>query len=190
MSKYQNQLALALSIYLRLYLLLGVIELTLRKVIPDTLSSGSTKATHSSWLEILKRDKFRAREIETLEIRNLGNLTERLSFGFWCRIFVPHNYSKIWLTGLYDAFPELKSAKSRQAYIQICNLFKRASRIRNRVAHFQLNRESSNKPDERVLIELIQLMGASSLLIETQRFIERDSDTTNQSRKTRFTASK
>lgn len=174
MSKYQNQLALALSIYLRLYLLLGVIELTLRKVIPDTLSSGSTKATQSSWLEILKRDKFRAREIETLKIENHRNLTERLSFGFWCRIFVPQNYSKIWLTGLYTAFPHLESDKSRQTYIQICNLFKRASRIRNRVAHFQMDRETSQKRDEKVLVELVQLMGASSFLIEAQRFVERD----------------
>jgi hypothetical protein len=174
MSEYQNQLALALSIYLRLYLLLGVIELTLRKVIPDTLSSGSRKVINLSWLEILKRDKFRAREIETLEIGNLGNLTERLSFGFWCRIFVPQNYGKIWLTGLYAAFPQLESDKSRQTYIQICNLFKRASRIRNRVAHFQMDRETSQKGDERVLIQLIQLMGASSFLIEAQRLIEGD----------------
>lgn len=174
MSKYQNQLALTLSIYLRLYLLLGVIELTLRKVIPDTLSSGSTKPGHLSWVEILKRDKNRSREIETLEIGNLGNLTERLSFGFWCRIFVPQNYVKIWLTGLYEAFPQLESNKSRQTYIQICNLFKRASRIRNRVAHFQMDRETSQKRDEKVLVELVQLMGASSFLIEAQRLVERD----------------
>jgi hypothetical protein len=54
MSKYQNQLALALSIYLRLYLLLGVIELTLREVIPDTLSKGSKRVSESASSFLIK----------------------------------------------------------------------------------------------------------------------------------------
>lgn len=174
MSKYQNQLALALSIYLRLYLLLGVIELTLREVIPATLSKGSKKQSEKTWLDVLMRDKFRAREIAELRIGDFENLTERLSFGFWCRIFVPPNYSQIWLTGLYDAFPNIGSDKSHKRYMQICNHFKKASRIRNRVAHFQVSRIHSNMRDEKVLIELVQLIGASSFLVETQRFIECD----------------
>jgi hypothetical protein len=174
MSKYQNQLALALSMYLRLYLLLGVIELTLREVIPATLSKGSKRESEKNWLDIVKRDKFRAREIAELNVGDLGNLTERLSFGFWCRIFVPANYSQIWLTGLYGAFPNISSDKSHQRYMQICSHFKKASKIRNRVAHFQISRVNSNMRDEKVLIELVQLIGAPSFLIETQRFIERD----------------
>ena len=54
MSKYQNQLVLALSMYLRLYLLLGVIELTLREVIPATLSKGSKKQSEKTWLNLVR----------------------------------------------------------------------------------------------------------------------------------------
>jgi hypothetical protein len=171
MSKYQNQLAVILSMYLRLYLLLGVIELTLREVIPDTLSKGSKRVSEKTWIDILKRDKFRAREITELKVGDLENLTERLSFGFWCRIFVPPNYSQIWLTGLYGAFPSIDSDKSHQRYMQICNHFKRANKIRNRVAHFQVSSFTSIQRDEEVLTELIRLLGASSFLIKAQSSI-------------------
>lgn len=171
MSHYHNQIITTLTIYSRLYLLLGVIELTLREVIPTTLSVSPKEKTGVSWLDILKRDKFRAREIEALEIENFDNIAERLSFGFWCRVFVPHNYSKVWLAGLHDAFPNTDSRKSRHSYLQICNCFKRASRIRNQVAHFQVIRDTSNKRDEAVLNDLIQSLGVSDLLVKTERII-------------------
>jgi len=75
MSKYQNQLALALSIYLRLYLLLGVIELTLREVIPATLSKGSKKQSESASSFLVETQRFiecDTSDIVFIHIQNRG----------------------------------------------------------------------------------------------------------------------
>lgn len=141
--------------YRDLYRLLGVIELTLRERIPITLSSNSRNL---HWTEVVERDPYRAAELNKYRERRENLLTESLPFGFWCRLFIPKNYSNIWRAGLFQAFPGIDNKMSYPEYLTLCRQFKRLSRLRNCVAHYQFRELSHHSKD----LELVN--GVLSLL--------------------------
>lgn len=152
----QHLLEEPLDRYAELYQLLGVIELTLRERIPITLSNNSRNL---DWTHVIGRDPYRAAELNKYQIKRRNLLTETLPFGFWCRLFIPKNYTTIWRAGAFQAFPETDSLMSYSGYLTLCHQFKRLNRLRNCVAHYQFREISHHSKDLELVHDVLALMG-------------------------------
>jgi hypothetical protein len=142
--------------YAELYRLLGVIELTLRERIPATLSSNSKNL---NWVEVVGRDPYRAAELNRFQVKKANPLIEKLPFGFWCRLFVPKNYTKVSRAGLFAVFPQTDTHMGYSGYLALCHQFKRLNRLRNCVAHYQFHESSHHSKDLELIHDVLRLMG-------------------------------
>ena len=135
MEYFNKATAHSLLSYSELYFLLGVIELTLRERIPATLSSDDSG---NSWIEVISRDAYRHHELNQALNRNATNIPDSVPFGFWCRLFTAKNFTRIWGRNLEILFPQRSRNISFSEFKNICNMFKKLSNLRNRVAHYQI----------------------------------------------------
>lgn len=135
MEYFNKETARSLLSYSELYFLLGVIELTLRERIPATLSSNTSG---KSWIEVISLDPYRGDELSQILARNPENIPNSVPFGFWCRLFTAKNFTTVWSRNLEPIFPEFSRKMSFSEFINICNMFKKLSKLRNRVAHYQI----------------------------------------------------
>jgi hypothetical protein len=148
-----------LEIFSEVYLLLGVIELELRKRIPSTLSSINLS---NRWFENFEFDTYPNFLLSNVLKRTNGNpvgIESKLPFGFWVRLFRTKNFEMIWKGRMSEVFPYLPKADSRKTYQSLSRRLYRVHRLRNKIAHYEVIKLQSQSQDIQDLIYLIRVLG-------------------------------
>jgi hypothetical protein len=142
-SFYQLQFAAELNLLSQIYKLLGVIELSLRHVIPSTLSKIFIGNPSAHWFDPFEFDTVLNKEFRRALAQNLGslqNIEESLTFRFWVAILSTEHYEKIWRKHLNLVFPNLPNPSSRGSYRSLRNRLTKAQNLRNTVAHYKISK--------------------------------------------------
>ena len=148
-----------LETFSELHLLLGVIELELRRRIPSTLSSSSN---HFKWFEYFEFDAYPNYQLSNALRRANGNpvgIETKLPFGFWVRLFRVKNFEMIWKGRLIEVFPQLPKPNSQKTYQSLSKRLNRIHKLRNKIAHYELIKLRIQSQDIQDLIFLIKALG-------------------------------
>jgi hypothetical protein len=151
------QFAADLNLLSHIYKLLGVIELSLRQLIPTTLGKIITDKPHAHWFEIFEFDTFLNKEFRRALVQNQGtrqNIEETLTFRFWVAMFSSQYYEKIWQKNLIFVFPNIPNPSSKKSNRSLYNRLAKAQKMRNTVAHYKIS-QLNDLPAERANLEFI-----------------------------------
>jgi len=139
-------LELQLVEYSQLYVLIGMLEDALQRVIPAVLKPYAQKHGLRYWYEglplsdkgenalrvALNRSRMRANANDGL------NAHKYLPLSFWRYLIRSTTYTELWTPALYRAFPNLTSAKEFSTFKILDKKLGTALMIRNYVAHYEL----------------------------------------------------
>ena len=150
-----------LKIYAEIYLLLGNLEIKLRQKLPNALSNFAQARGYSRWFDLLPKTPENQKALKTAIESNsqkILGVEDFLPFSFWTHIFQRELYSVLWTPCLYKEFKGLKDPQSRSSFRDVSKNMRRARRIRNRVAHFNLANAGDHADEISVLSWLINAM--------------------------------
>ena len=148
-----------LEIFSEVYLLLGVIELELRRRIPSNLSSGNLS---NKWFENFEFDTYPNFLLSNALRRANGNpigIESKLPFGFWVRLFRTKNFEMIWKGRMSEVFPQLPKADSQKTYQSLSRRLYRIHKLRNKIAQYEVIKLKGQSQDIQDLIYLIRVLG-------------------------------
>jgi hypothetical protein len=152
--------------YVVLYFMLGLIERELRERCLITLSGFSDEKGYSKWFYVIPATKENIRALRKALKKNgfrFEGLEQHLSFSFWRHLFDGKNFTTLWVPTLHTIFPSLEKAQSHRSFSQVSNHMARANKIRNRVAHYEIQKGSDYESDKAVLMWIIRKMGGVSV---------------------------
>ena len=147
--------------YADIYLLLGIFELGLRRKIPVALSNHAQANGYSEWFDLVTKNNMNRAVIKkALESNSqkISGLEDYLPLSFWSYMFRREFYSVLWTPCLYQVFTGLNNPLSRDSFLMLAQRMRRATRIRNRVAHFNLVNSGNYDEEVDVLRWLINAM--------------------------------
>jgi hypothetical protein len=145
--------------YAEIYRLLGVVELELRRRIPNTLSK---RRPTEPWFEFFQFDTHPNYLLKTALRRNSNQITgieARLPFSFWVRIFRMSNFETLWRDKLVEIFPNLPKPYSLKSYRRISMKLRIVHKLRNKIAHYEPMKIHSKSSEVQDLIFLIHALG-------------------------------
>lgn len=151
--------------YAVLYFMLGLIERELRVRSMITLSSLASEKGYREWIYIVPATKKNIKSMRNAYKKNglrIDGIENHLPFSFWRHLFDGKNYTQLWIPALYLIFPNLENPLHKRSYWQVGNQMAKANRIRNRVAHFDIELDSDYEKEKSTLLWLIQKMGGVS----------------------------
>ena len=151
--------------YAILFFLLGVIETAIRARVVVTLGDVARIQGKKSWIEMIPNEPDRVQIIKKARKLNSGsdeNIELFLPFSFWKNLFKGRYFTSLWSLALYKVFPGLIDPSSKRSFDQVCTRMHRASKIRNRVAHFSFKEAGHFEEERMVLIWIIQKLGLGS----------------------------
>ena len=154
-----------LTCFADIYYLLGTLEIRLRRKLPIALSNLADANGYSQWFDVLPNTKENQRALATAFERNsqtIIGIEDFLPFSFWSHLFQRELYSVLWTPCLYKVFNGLRKPQSKSSFRCVSRNMRRASRIRNRVAHFNLANAGNHEEEVSVLNWLINAMGGPS----------------------------
>jgi len=129
-----------------IYFLIGVFEVELRRKMKITLSVRAEKLGNSQWYEGLPLSKKGAETLEkalkVLERRARfqgEEVEDLLPLSFWRYLLTARNFTQLWIPTLVHLFPALNNPENFGVFQIIDNRMSRLLRLRNRVAHYNLN---------------------------------------------------
>ena len=160
--------------YATLYKLLGVIEITLRRRIPNTLRRLALKQGVAEWYEVIPPAVSREKVIDAIrnEIATQEYEVEfRVPFSFWRYLFSKELYAALWIPALFNVFPNFKNSRNHESYKVIGNALHRAYLIRNRVAHYDFKERETFEIEAGLLIWLIAMLDVQRFLIKSKALI-------------------
>ena len=158
-----------LIFYSTLYKLLGVIELTLRHRIPNTLSVIARKRGFIYWFEVIPESSSRGKVMRNLKQEVEEGLFDPNFFiplSFWRYLFSKDSYTTLWLPALYKIFPNFRNPLSRESFQEISDALHRVNLVRNRVAHYDFKNCQNFEIEAALLLWVIAMLGAQDYLIE------------------------
>jgi len=148
-----------------IYFLIGKLEITLRRKVPVALRSYAVQNNHSQWLDVVPRTSKNQRAIvialESNSQKVVG-LEDYLPLSFWSHLFHRDFYSVLWISCLHKVFVGLSDSKSWGTFMKVSKNMRKATRIRNRVAHFNFINAGDYEEEMATLVWLINGMGESS----------------------------
>lgn len=151
--------------YAILFFLLGVIETAIRARVVVTLSDLADSQGKKSWIDVIPNEPDRVQIIKKARKLNSGTddtIEIFLPFSFWKNLFKGRYFTSLWSLALYRVFPGLTDPLSKRSFDQVCTKMHRASKIRNRVAHFSFKEAGRFEEERMVLIWIIQKLGLTS----------------------------
>ncbi len=167
----------ALKRYGKSYLLLGALELILRKKMTVALSNFTEEKGYTTWREWFEssdtKSPYSLRAINQAKsqgLRDNVSIESQLPLSFWRYLLISKHYSNLWLPTLHLVFPELETPKARNSFHSISEKMGKALDLRNRVAHYNFYRISIIDAEETNLRSIISVMGEE--LVETEAGIE------------------
>ena len=148
-----------------IYFLIGKFEIALRQKLPIALRSYAVENNYSEWLDMVPRTSTNQRALLTALESNsqrVAGLEDYLPFSFWSHLFHRDFYSVLWTSCLHKVFVGLGDSMSWGTFLKVSKGMRRATRIRNRVAHFNLVNAGDHEEEIATLMWLINGMGGTS----------------------------
>ncbi|MCX6439964.1 MAG: hypothetical protein NTZ91_01460 [Actinobacteria bacterium] len=146
------------------YLLIGLLEVTLRREIPVTLSKDN-QGEDVHWYSHLPLNERGQNSLNIALQISRKSPENYLPLSFWRFLLSNKNYGSLWLPSLHRVFPEISSPKRINIFRTIDKNMDTALRLRNNVAHFNLDAlKNMHYSQERVKWLLINLGVESRLL--------------------------
>ena len=157
-----NQIKDYLALYPHLgksYFLIGLLEITLRESIPLTLRNYHHMSREQPWYEgLLLNAKGEAALSSAISIDS-SHPEQYLTLPFWRYLFSSKNYGSLWLPVLHQVFSELKEPKDISTFRIVDKHFDTALRLRNNVAHYNLDIKASIEFSGDKVIWLLRNLG-------------------------------
>ena len=173
-----KSLELQLVDYSQLYVLIGMLENVLQRVIPKVLTIHAERRGFNYWYEGLslsdKGEKALATALD--RTRQRGNESDGLSahkylpLSFWRYLIRSTTYTELWTPSLFGAFPNLVAGKEFASFKILDEKLGTALGIRNRVAHYELGEIHGMKQSARVILWLLTSID-EEMAISAQRWL-------------------
>lgn len=137
---------LILQDYARIYFSVGILELQLRKCIPEVLTVFAMQNRGKTWfddLPLTSKSSIALKAAITLAERRgrIGEVhdpQDYLPLSFWRYLIRSSTYTELWIPSLHQAFPKIKDPKHISTFRTIEADFQLVLRIRNQVAHYEI----------------------------------------------------
>ena len=126
------------------YILIGSLELRLREAIPRVLKGYAYKKGYAEWHDVLRVKGIGEVALEEAKKRLLSRahsgegIENFLPLSFWRYLLSSRQYGALWLPSLYRVFPEVNKPKDIKIFRLIDKNMDTALRLRNSVAHFNM----------------------------------------------------
>ena len=126
------------------YTLIGSLELRLREAIPRVLKGYAHRKGYAEWHHVLNVKGIGDVALEEAKKRLLSRahsgekIEDFLPLSFWRHLLSNRQYGALWLPTLYRVFPEVKKPKDIKVFRLIDKNMDTALRLRNSVAHFNM----------------------------------------------------
>ena len=130
--------------YSQTYILIGQLELILRSRLIQTLSTFSEEKGYAEWHDVLRVKGIGEVALEEAKKRLLSRahsgegIENFLPLSFWRYLLSSRQYGALWLPSLYRVFPEVDKPKDIRVFRLIDKNMDTALRLRNSVAHFNM----------------------------------------------------
>lgn len=124
-----------------IHFFVGILEFKLRIKIPVALSSLSRTSGYPEWFDVLPKSDQNIVAISQALKRNsqsIVGMEHYLPFSFWSHMFQRELYSILWVPCLHRVFGGLNDPIHKNSFLAVSRNMRRASRVRNRSAHFNL----------------------------------------------------
>jgi hypothetical protein len=122
------------------YKQIGKLELSLRNIIPITLSNLKSCQKNQEWPKTILLDLRSSDVLARAVEKNSINPEDFLPFSFWRFLFSKKNYGSLWVPKLHRCFPNLENATSFTSFKEIDHAMDSTLRLRNNIAHYQINK--------------------------------------------------
>lgn len=158
-----KSLELHLIEYSQLYVLIGMLENALQRVIPAVLTIHAQKRGFNSWYEGLplsdKGEKALSVALKRAQLRANArkgiHAHKYLPLSFWRYLIRSTTYTELWTPTLFGAFPNLADAKEFTSFKVLDKELGTALRIRNHVAHYELEEIQRTEESVRAILWLL-----------------------------------
>lgn len=120
------------------YFLVGLLEVILRKEIPIALTKKLVGGKRVQWHSGLQLNEQGEKSLKYALKMNSEFPEDYLPLSFWRFLLSNRNYGPLWLPSLYRVFPGISLPKRIQSFKTVDKNMDTALRLRNNVAHFNL----------------------------------------------------
>ena len=121
------------------YFLVGLLEIKLRTSIPEIINLNPQVTGTKRWYTTLPLNERSSHALEIALLIDNENPEHYLPLSFWRYLLSSKNYGSLWLPTLYQLFPLLDSPKSFRNFKLIDKHMDSALRLRNNIAHYNLD---------------------------------------------------
>ena len=142
---------------LHAYSQIGILELRLRSKVPMALAEAKPKQEY--WFENLSLNEKGVEDLKRARQQKPILPEDTLSLSFWRYLLSNRHYGDLWLPHLYKAFPKVESPKSHGTFKAIDQAMNSSLRLRNKIAHYNLDGLRSIEHSVKKTEWLIQIMG-------------------------------
>jgi hypothetical protein len=142
---------------LHAYSQIGILELRLRSKVPMALAEAKPKQEY--WFENLRLNEKGVEDLKRARQQKPISPEDLLSLSFWRYLLSNRHYGELWLPHLHKAFPKVESPKSHGTFKAIDQAMNSSLRLRNKIAHYNLDELRSIEHSVKKTEWLIQIMG-------------------------------
>lgn len=141
---------------LHAYSQIGILELRLRSKVPMALVERSPN--QEFWFENLKLNEKGVEDLNRARQQKPNSPEDMLSLSFWRYLLSNRHYGDLWLPHLHKVFPKVDSPKSHGTFKAIDQAMNSSLRLRNKIAHYNLDELKSIEYSVKKTEWLIQVM--------------------------------
>jgi hypothetical protein len=117
-----------------------------------------TRPNQESWFENLRLNEKGIEDLTRARKQKPNSPEDMLSLSFWRYLLSNKHYGDLWLPHLHKAFPKVDSPKSHGAFKAIDQAMNSSLRLRNKIAHYNLDELVSIEYSMKKIEWLIQIM--------------------------------
>ncbi|MBF8252375.1 MAG: hypothetical protein HW379_717 [Actinobacteria bacterium] len=121
------------------YFLIGLLEVSLRKQIPVALTKKFIGSDRLKWHSGLQLNEQGQKSLKYALKMNRESPENYLPLSFWRFLLSKRNYGPLWLPSLHTVFPGISLPKRIDSFKTVDKNMDTALRLRNNVAHFNLD---------------------------------------------------
>jgi len=156
------------------YFLVGLLEVSLRRQIPAALAKKLVGGDKLKWHSGLQLNEQGQKSLKYALKMNKVFPEEYLPLSFWRFLLSNRNYGPLWLPSLYTVFPGISLPKRIKSFKTVDKNMDTALRLRNNVAHFNLEAVKNMRfSQEKTKWLLINLGVEHQLLDQSGQFYRR-----------------
>ena len=121
------------------YFLIGLLEVSLRKQIPVALANKLVEGDRLKWHSGLQLNEQGQKSLKYALKMNREFPEDYLPLSFWRFLLSNRNYGPLWLPSLHAVFPGISLPKRINSFKMVDKNMDTSLRLRNNVAHFNLD---------------------------------------------------